>query len=52
MMKPIRYSPRQVALMTTFAVHFNPALARRSASAILQMLGLRKDGKGFSWNPR
>jgi hypothetical protein len=33
-MKPIRYSPRQAALMVTFAVHSNPALARRSATAI------------------
>lgn len=51
MNRPILYSQTQARLMVSFAVHSNPALARRPASAILEMLGLRKDRRGYLWNP-
>lgn len=51
-MTPIRYNRRQVALMVTVAVHFNPTLSRRSASAILEGFGLYESGRGYVWNPR
>jgi hypothetical protein len=53
MMKPIRYNRRQLSLMVTVARHFDSrstiSWSEGRPAKIAHAFGLRKSGKGFSW---
>lgn len=57
-MKPLRYNRRQVALMVTVALHFNPSLqiaipARGEFPAsTINLFNLTKSGSIYQWQPR